>query len=878
MKQRQSDPEFWQRKLMAFLHDAPDKCFDIANHERNAARVQASAGFVDETHRKELEKSVKPADWFSSSAERFVFPQKKCSHNFSTSPLFIHPLSSVPYPFPNGFAQRAGVLSEAIQSAVTGIETSDWHERFFLYWRRWIENASASERITKADREALALLPADSRIPDHTIWTHMAVTSALSSCLVKGVVCPELLLFQLGPIQDFIAQARSARDLWSGSYLISWLMAHGIKAVADEVGPDAVIFPSLRGNGIFDALHNNTYYKARWQNGDNGETETTWERLLKDKGGWDKMADWLLTPTLPNRFMAVVPPGSGEELAAKAQKAVEEELQNIGGHVWQWLAENGASPDWKKRWDAQIVAFPQTSWAVQAWLDREACLREAGSLPSALDDKQGVAGRIRAMLEVGEKKLPHDDRDARYYTDKSQKAKLNNSGLLWSAHYALLDAKLAVRRNTRDFAQWEPLGSAAVKDSLSGKEECIGDEAFWARLAEKHEALFKPASHRYGAMNLIKRLWCRDDHVPYLRQRLLLGEKPYRNALRFDSIPEIAARNTVASSSASGVRSPGSSNPYVAVLAMDGDQTGCWVSGFKTPEFIKQLAPKAGEYLRGNGAAGLQRLLTPSYHLQFSEALANFAMHKARVVVDEYNGELIYAGGDDVLAILPSTRVIDCARALRKAFQTNFENGRMYPGNECEASCGIAVGHQNAPLQMLVKEAQKAEKRAKNEYDRAALAVSLYKRSGEIIEWGCKWKSGALDLMAEITRLTEADQLSGRFPYALAGLLKPYALEQAKPDELKAMLPVVQAEVRHVLSRQGAGLKDEEREALATAIDRYLEVCWSPPTPEAGASAQPEDAGPKTQDPECQKPKPRPHDFLNLFLAETFINRHRGED
>jgi len=24
--------------------------------------------------------------------------------------------------------------------------------------------------------------------------------------------------------------------------------------------------------------------------------------------------------------------------------------------------------------------------------------------------------------------------------------------------------------------------------------------------------------------------------------------------------------------------------------------------------------------------------------------------------------------------------------------------------------------------------------------------------------------------------------------------------------------------------------------------------------------------------------KPRPQDFLNLFLAETFINRHRGED
>ena len=33
-----------------------------------------------------------------------------------------------------------------------------------------------------------------------------------------------LLKLQIGPVQDFIAQARSTRDLWSGSYLLSWLM------------------------------------------------------------------------------------------------------------------------------------------------------------------------------------------------------------------------------------------------------------------------------------------------------------------------------------------------------------------------------------------------------------------------------------------------------------------------------------------------------------------------------------------------------------------------------------------------------------------------------------------------------------------------------
>ncbi len=39
-----------------------------------------------------------------------------------------------------------------------------------------------------------------------------------------------LLKVQIGPVQEFIAQARSTRDLWSGSFLISWMMAQMVQA------------------------------------------------------------------------------------------------------------------------------------------------------------------------------------------------------------------------------------------------------------------------------------------------------------------------------------------------------------------------------------------------------------------------------------------------------------------------------------------------------------------------------------------------------------------------------------------------------------------------------------------------------------------------
>src|SRR5437016_4767991 len=53
-----------------------------------------------------------------------------------------------------------------------------------------------------------------------------------------------LLKLQIGPVQDFIAQARSTRDLWSGSYLLSWLMAHAIHRLTAPSNAVQIVFPS----------------------------------------------------------------------------------------------------------------------------------------------------------------------------------------------------------------------------------------------------------------------------------------------------------------------------------------------------------------------------------------------------------------------------------------------------------------------------------------------------------------------------------------------------------------------------------------------------------------------------------------------------------
>lgn len=242
---------------------------------------------------------------------------------------------------------------------------------------------------------------------------------------------------------------------------------------------------------------------------------------------------------------------------------------------------------------------------------------------------------------------------------------------------------------------------------------------------------------------------------------------------------------------------------YIAVIALDGDHMGETLSNFKTQ----------------------------AEHRAFSKKLAEFARS---VSIRPEDGRLIYAGGDDVLAVVKASRAIPLARELAKQFT------EMVAVSGISASAGIAVGSSKAPLQDLVHEAHAAEGRAKHVYGRDALAVSVVKRSGEIIHWGCKWNSRAFDIYDSLSK-GKGD--FSRFAYKLAGFLMPYDFASGKNLD-EAMRNVVWEETRHVLE-QTEGAKDVFAEEM---LKGYL---W-----EDGV-------------------KKRPEDYLGLFLCEAFINRPR---
>jgi CRISPR-associated protein Cmr2 len=166
----------------------------------------------------------------------------------------------------------------------------------------------------------------------------------------------------------------------------------------------------------------------------------------------------------------------------------------------------------------------------------------------------------------------------------------------------------------------------------------------------------------------------------------------------------------------------------------------------------------------------------------------------------------------------------------------------LVPGPKADCSVGIAIAHFKAPLQDVVRTAQAAEKRAKRNPDqgglgRSAVAVTLMKRSGEIIEWGAK-RAGGLELYRALAAALEGEELSSKFPHRFAELLEAYMTDTTPlVHQEKTLLPVdgfpvdniIRREFAHCLSRQRgrAYPKDpDEATAFAQRMAHGLEACF----------------------------------------------------
>ena len=877
--------DFWKRKLAAFLHDSPSKALDIAVHEKVAEAGARRSGNVDDQGR--LLAFDHDADWTAAAADRLPFPHwgpsgVRCAYDPAQNP-FRHPLTGErltrrDISFTPATAEDVAQNNQPVSYDYSAFEDPAERARveFFAHWRLW-------PRHTQSIHAGFAALPADTRLPDHSIWAHIGVVSAFEGAHYGGDH-PALLKFQLGPVQDFIAAARSTRDLWSGSYLLSWLMATGLARLAAEVGPDTVIFPNLYGQPLFDLRFRDSLWTKL--NATSQAHRHVWADFEKHEY---REPSALQTPNLPNIFLALVPATRAAELAGEVASAIRQEWEkNIASKVLTFCAplfsleDPTVAADAEARFSEQVKRHLDVTWQITTFPDTPQELLELAEkhLPKPSEPALDPAARVRRLLTYFTQEMPVADRDARFYVECSTppRSELNNIGIAWSLAVALNGWQLDATRALRQFGGTitsGALGNQApahgAKDALTGREAMLfGGSREWLTkvhaLGQPWKNLFRHTDE-IGAITLIKRTW----HLAYLRDCWGLAPRPMPNTHELAASKPLADDYSAEESSTTPADTEGQDR-YYALLAFDGDSIGQWVSGAKTPDFRTQLAEhchRAGKlspfaYFQQNPGStppailDLQRPLSPGYHLQFSASLTNFALYCAPAVVHTYGGHVLYAGGDDVLAMLPAQHALACADDLQRVFRglspslpcglteiapgflsvAKDHSGRpiplILPGPIATASVGIALAHYMQPLQDVVRAAQAAEKQAKKLPGKHALAIKLFKRSGEITEWATRfdadrytsratpehpathrggllaaqWLLYALgrDIgsLPDLKRPPGDEVLSSRFPYRLAALLEPHLSENGLTDILTddQLTSLVTRELAHTIDRQ----------------------------------------------------------------------------
>lgn len=925
-----SETNHWQTKLAAWTHDPAEKALvllrDPAGHEGGTvARLQQAIFSMGIP--KAVRHIMTRADHWASAADRPNWPrddsgryQRWAQVRFTEKPVLIHPLSGEEFNLGKlhdiqveplkavSLDHFQSLLQHDAGGAINARNTA------LAFWR--FGPQLEAEGLTTLWRQ----LPADTRVPDHSIWSHLDLTSAFASAMVQSEdQQPALLTMSFGPVQDFIAQARSTSDLWAGSHLLSRMVWEGLKVIAERCGPDAVVFPQLRGVALVDA----------WLQNEMGLPEALFaaEDWRTQTQGTD--ANPLFAAALPNKFTAIVPASMARELAEQVTQAVRcWVLDEARGMLESLLdrAEIEADEDlpcWQQLTE-QLMGFPEVHWASVPW-----------SLVARDDQDRAAAGQselkqlLCSLVPEGESFL---DSDAWALLSKELELEgasffVPNPGLLYPALFDLLDRLAATAKTARPFAA---LQQAGYRCTLTGEQEWLTTDreqlmltpakrqqadTLWNRVADNFG--IKSGEH-LGALGLLKRLWPTrfSDYVSELIgssvNRFVVSTHTLAMA---SSLEQLAAGGSVSESlgiharAADGVVLPrklvkslhraggdalaiakglptlmdiardsddevlqrsveaelkklsgAKPEAYFAMLYMDGDKMGAWLADSWGPgegddkrlRYCDTWHPqiRAGLEQRFSAAAdglaytGQHRPLSPARHMAISGALNSFALDIARHVVEDcYMGKLLYAGGDDVMAMIAVKDLLPCLLTLRLAYSgvwptkptavtadlLNLEKMKIGRGHvrlkntlhrvmgyRATASAGAVIAHHKAPLTMVLRQLRAAEQDAKHS-GRDAFALRVIKRGGGAEHLSMPWllphqqwsampelESTSMGLLMDLRdQLAREGELSRRLAYIVNTWLPQLPDSGQFEHDTDAFITMIETTLAAQLGRQG---------------------------------------------------------------------------
>lgn len=820
---------YWQHKISLFLHDPVHKAFQIPGHETRAAEI------ANLLHQNVADKNqYQIADMIASGLTRASLPgyngndktQNGAINLSNTFPILTHPFVSnanLKFVIPetlsieqihaallNLLKEDLGVdknieelqrlASELGEKAPlnshynsTNNSDNDTQERwskalyFYLFF-------ALKKRLRKENIGGIGglwdLLPADTRMPDHSIWQHCSLTSAIGSAMKSDTSSSvSLAVFSITPVQPFIAKARKLRDTWTASVILSYLSFVGIRTIMNRLGPDHIVYPSLHDQSLVESWIGEEFHLEHF--------------LTENDVITQHNKDGKSIASFPNKFVFLCATSEVKEISTLIQDTIQVEWERIAGKVKNFLKKAlNAGETFTNLFNHQISDYWQYSWASVKLLE----LDDEKTLGTVLHPEKWKkeADTIREFAKA----FANGDKTARLYSathslvqsllasaklkpNRILKAQKGEKCPLCGEHEVLHDYAAAGTTKAHEYTDevknfWN--GARSKFNSTDSTSQLGTNERICAICATKrflprvmsgengellHNVLGEndkfPSTTELAARNFIEKLTGKFSitHAEYPALVNALHESELEGG---DDERSKAVKEIIEEGKKKGIKLT-DRDKYYAVLLMDGDKMGDLVNGkvhdatwsdVLHPELTKRFENQSFQKDSPIRKVGTKekRIINPSVHAAISDSLNSFARFGVAPVIRQNGGRLIYAGGDDVCAVLPLDSALDAAEKICKAYRMKFvaytKDGAIPidKADDCTGKLAMHLGdtdgisisgaliiaHHKEPLRDVLRDAHTVlDSIAKNRCGRNAFAIRLKKRSGCDRDIAFKW-------------------------------------------------------------------------------------------------------------------------------------------
>lgn len=558
-----------------------------------------------------------------------------------------------------------------------------------------------------------------------------------------------LVSLSIGPVQDFIAAALRTRDLWFGSYMLSEIS----KAAAREMNSGLEL--------IFPCVLDEKDLKP-------GSPLNCANRILGMFTGSEAAAKDLL------QAGKMAAKDRLKEFISEAKREAEGKQAEIRDDIWGCQAK---PDDLLELYSTGVVMNDDDYTDARNRLDRITAARKNSRdffQPAQKPDEAPFYGLPKSSLDARRETVLREQ-------DKTKKKQILRK--LRMGKREQLDVMGLVKRlagGTVD--QFTPTTRIAIDPwirKIKGSEQGI---LLLERISKKIEKLFQCKTgfvtmvsgnkKKYQDMRFDAGVLYSDTLEKAIRdcknEKKLSKECQILEELRDEEMKNVW-------------KAHGHPCPYYALMLADGDHMGVLLDAAKEK----------------------------NQHQKISMLLSEFARSVPDTARNHY-AHCIYAGGDDVLLMVPLDKALALADTLRKDFHAKLKpiadklREQTPDLKEPTFSVGLVIAHMQTPVgrvRRLAAEAEKLAKGTETAAPRNALGLIVSPRSGADIRLRIRWEGKQLEKFNELSELYRDEKLPTRFGYELRQitLLLKGITDKEKAVEIKAL------ELKRVLGRKNTG-------------------------------------------------------------------------